>query len=313
MLQHPRQEQNSLVIEEVADVLRMLCCKGREVYLRHGREVDALIADVKSSKERKLHQQHEIVDGVLARGSKLLMVQSTPGDASSPQKQRSNVLTALESSKTALPVRVILLEDPNGTDCKIPLSAFGKSVVFYGSAAMQTANEYLEKPFSSEDVLDLLLVDLGMVQWCEMISRWNSAGKGWTTKKKVLGATHWYLAGQRLGRQPIYDSLCAFCGSLLHGELNNPGSGNKFSGRPVTIDEKVVKTTSSSTLAVQPPFLQRWSPAYFAKMLPDVFDWDARGKRLTLRDEHRPRPPWTRKPHNRDKNQDEVWLYRWGV
>ena len=178
---------------------------------------------------------------------------------------------------------------------------------------MRTANDHLEKPFSAEDVLDLLLVDLGMVQWCEMISRWNSAGKGWTTKKKVLGATHWYMNGQRLGRQPIYDSVCAFCGSLLYGALNSPELGNKFSGKPVTIDEKVVRTTSSSISAVQPPFLLRWSPASLAEMLPDVFSWDMQNKRLTLREKHRERPPWTRKAHSRDKNQDEHWLYRRGV
>ena len=85
----------------------------------------------------------------------------------------------MQSSKKALPVRVILLEDPNGTDCEVPLSDFGKTVVFDGAPAMQTANGYLEKPFAPEDVLDLLLVNLGMVQWCGMIAHWNSAGKGW--------------------------------------------------------------------------------------------------------------------------------------
>ena len=300
-----------MVIEEVADVLRMLCCKGREVHLRRICEVDALIADVASSKTGKLRQQHDLVDGVLPCGSTLLVVHGPSSDTTS--SQRPNVVTALKSAKKSLPARITLLEDPDGTECKIPLSVFGSTVVFQKNPAMQTANDHLEKPFSAEDVLDLLLVDLGMVKWCEMLSRWNSAGKGWTTKKKVLGATHWYMAGQRLGRQPIYDSVCAFCGSLLYGALNSPELGNKFSGKPVTIDEKVVRPTSSSISALQPPFLLRWSPAYLAEKLPDVFAWDMQKKRLTLREEHRQRPPWTRKAHNRDKNQDEHWLYRWGV
>ena len=54
VLQHPRHEKNKMVIEEVADVLRMLCCKGREIHLRRTSEVDALIADVTSSKTGKL-------------------------------------------------------------------------------------------------------------------------------------------------------------------------------------------------------------------------------------------------------------------
>ena len=221
VLRHPRQEKSSTVVEEVADVLRMLCCKGRQIAVRHQHELEKIIADVKLSKERLLQENHACVDGVLLRGSKLIAVHAVANDIAVPQKQSGDVLTALQHSKKHLPAYITVLEDPCGTDCVIPLSSFGKKNVCDHIPAMRSAVEYLEKPFSPEDVLDLLLLDLGMVQWCGMISRWTSAGKGWTTKKKVLGATHWYLAGQRLGQHAIYDSVCAFCGSLLFGALNS--------------------------------------------------------------------------------------------
>ena len=142
-----------------------------------------------------------------------------------------------------------------------------------------------------------------------MISRWSSANKGWTTKKKILGATHWYIAGQKVGQRPIYDSVCAFCGSLLFGSLNSTELGNKRSGKPVTVDEKVTKATRTASLKMQPPFLLRWSSRFLAERLPDVFEWQSKEKRLVLRESHRERPPWMRKHHSKDKNEDEVWLY----
>ena len=128
VLWHPRQEKSSTVVEEVADVLRMLCCKGRQIAVRHQHELEKIIADVKVSKERLLQQNHACVDGVLLRGSKLIAVHAVANDIAVPQKQSGDVLTALQHSKKHLPAYITVLEDPCGTDCVIPLSSFGKKL-----------------------------------------------------------------------------------------------------------------------------------------------------------------------------------------
>ena len=59
----------------------------------------------------------------------------------------------------------------------------------------------------------------------------------------------------------------------------------------------------------QPPFLLRWSPAFFAERLPDVFEWDRRTNRLSLQPQHRHRPPWKAGGHPKQQSTEASWLY----
>ena len=113
-----------------------------------------------------------------------------------------------------------------------------------------------------------------------------------------------------MGRTPIYDGICASCGTLLYGSLNDTGMGNKRSGVPVTKDGG--RQSLNGRLVTndsQPPFLLRWMPAFFANHVPDVFQWNAETKKLRLKDAHRERPPWCRPPHHRATDMEESWLY----
>ena len=59
----------------------------------------------------------------------------------------------------------------------------------------------------------------------------------------------------------------------------------------------------------QPPFLLRWSPDFYSRNAPDVFDYDAATNRLSLRPAHCERPPWKAAQHQRQKNAKASWLY----
>ena len=83
---------------------------------------------------------------------------------------------------------------------------------------------------------DLLLLDVAMVQWLGMIRKWQSQNVAWTTQEKISAAIRWYLLGQNVGQTPMYEGICAFCGTLLYGTLNATEFGNKWSGYPVGVN-----------------------------------------------------------------------------
>ena len=112
----------------------------------------------------------------------------------------------------------------------------------------------------------------------------------------------YYLKGQHIGEKPIFDNICAYCGSLLYGTLGDAVS-NKKSGRPMDIHEEECAADG------QPPFLLRWPPNVFASELPDVFEWDQASNKLSVRACHRKRPPWKRGAHHLQKDEEAVWLY----
>ena len=133
-------------------------------------------------------------------------------------------------------------------------------------------------------VCDLLLLDIAMVQWLQMIRGWQGQTVAWTSKAKTDAAIRWYLLDQHVGRVPVYENICAFCGSLLYGVLNGPEFGNKWSGAPVTMQGATRNSNGTEINAnAQPPFLLRWSPIFLAQHVPDVFVLDADTKRLQLR------------------------------
>ena len=58
-----------------------------------------------------------------------------------------------------------------------------------------------------------------------------------------------------------------------------------------------------------PPFLKRWAPYKYAEFAPDVFAWEARTNKLSLKEPHRDQLPWKVTPHHRQKDAGATWLY----
>ena len=92
------------------------------------------------------------------------------------------------------------------------------------------------------------------------------------------------MQGQSVGRKPVFDNMCAYCGELLHGSMNEAGS-NKVNGKPVTIGGRPASGDA------QPPFLLRWPPEVIAEMAPAASAWSERTNKLELREEFQDTPP----------------------
>ena len=89
----------------------------------------------------------------------------------------------------------------------------------------------------------------------------------------------WWLKGQSAGSKPLFDGFCSMCGTLLH-DLSNGHRGD-----PVNRDgNPLLKPSGEPDVDAQPPFLLRFSPAFFAKEALSVFQHDTATNSLSLRD-----------------------------
>ena len=158
-------------------------------------------------------------------------------------------------------------------------------------------------------VSDARFLNFASLQYHEMCCRWKSMNVAWTPASKILSCILYYLKGQKLGSEPITAGLCAFCGCWLYGRLKDPTFGNMVSGPIVSIDGDAVADVHKQPTDYQSPFLLRWAPPFFAQYVPQVFHWDARTRKLSLRKQWQVRPPWCRQAHYRNAQTNEQWLY----
>ena len=90
---------------------------------------------------------------------------------------------------------------------------------------------------------------------------------GWS-EQKVANLPHvqapelgkWFMKGQAIGERPIFDGMCAMCGTLLHGEanLNTSACSNKRFGSPVDRDGNKLSGCNDCVQGKQqPPCLLR--------------------------------------------------------
>ena len=105
---------------------------------------------------------------------------------------------------------------------------------------------------TAASVITRLLVDLGFVLWQQQVLQWQRDGKAWTSEEKLVGAIGYFLKGLHVGETPVFDGMCAYCGSLLYGPLNESGVSNKTNGRPVTLEGTLVMGARPEN--AQPPF-----------------------------------------------------------
>jgi hypothetical protein len=168
-----------------------------------------------------------------------------------------------------------------------------------------------DAPLLVAETFDGLLLQLGMLLWCEQVENWNRQGRAWTSVRETTEAARWFAQGQRLGSAPLYDGMCARCGELLFGHLNQCAlGGNRTHGPPIDADDQSLPPDPNSLRSKQPPFLLRWSPRFFAAMAPAVFEWSEETNRLALKPDHRERPPWVLRGTGRTKAAaEQPWQY----
>ena len=76
-----------------------------------------------------------------------------------------------------------------------------------------------------------------------------------------------FLLGMDLGKQPLFDGLCACCATLLHGQwYDNTANTNWKPGPPMDrFGEKLLTPDGRSDTNAQPPCFHRFSPRLFAQ------------------------------------------------
>ena len=168
--------------------------------------------------------------------------------------------------------------------------------------------EELEVEYTRPEILDRMLLCLFDALFLKQSERWSKAGVANLKVDETPELARWFLRGHQVGAKPIFDGICAMCGTLLHGVLDHRSAlSNKTAGPPLDRDGTILLTPEGAPkTAAQPPFLLRYSPALFAKEAPSVFKHDAESNVLPL--VPGAQPPWIKRDHAR-ANKASPWLY----
>ncbi len=136
-----------------------------------------------------------------------------------------------------------------------------------------------EQGLSIEETLDRLLLSLWDALFLTQCEGWTADNVANLSSDEALELARWWLKGQSVGSKPLFDGICSMCGTLLH-DLSNGHRGD-----PVNRDgNPLLKPNGEPDVDAQPPFLLSFSPAFFAKEVPAVFQHDPATNSLSLRD-----------------------------
>jgi hypothetical protein len=225
--------------------------------------------------------------GPVPGGSRIILDVVLPFGASVAE-QRDRVVAALRGAQN-----VRFHRWPFGSHYEAPISKFARALITQPRRSLQElAADHDAK--SPERALDELLVVLWDALFFAQAVEWTNRGVSNLRAWETLEVARWFLRGQKVGQEPLFDGLCAMCGVLLHGDLGaHSALSNKCSSTPCDRDGKpLLRADGTQNVEAQPPFLLRWSPAVFARELPRVFRHCAETNRLSLQPEVN--PPWVR-------------------
>eukprot|EP00973_Karenia_brevis_P024650 3400481-Karenia_brevis.AAC.1 len=112
-------------------------------------------------------------------------------------------------------------------------------------------------PLDQQDMLDAMLLVLWDAIMLTASERWTKRGVANLNHERTHLLAHCFLRGQAVGKHPIHDGICAFCGALLYGQQNERSAlSNKTNGPPINArGEKVVTDVGGEQTQAQPPFL----------------------------------------------------------
>jgi hypothetical protein len=135
---------------------------------------------------------------------------------------------------------------------------------------------------TQDDIVEQLLELLWVAWFFSRSIFWSSTEVANVTANRTLGLGRSFAIGHKLGKKPLHDGICAFCGELLWGNVGS-SNGNKQKGPPVAFDgQKLVGTETAKGCKRQPPFLLRFSPELLAYEVPAVFEHDPDSNRLAF-------------------------------
>eukprot|EP00662_Eupelagonemidae_sp_cell21_P030377 gene30377-19232_t len=147
----------------------------------------------------------------------------------------------------------------------------------------------------------------GFTLWAKVVMNeqareWHEKGVSWLHGKDTVEYARWYLTGIEHGTQPLAAGLCAYCGSYVFGHLGETTrNSNRRAGEPRGPDG------TKCAFDAQPPFLERYTPAAFARWCPSHFAHSPDTNKLSLRPGKT--APWMLKASLDTKRRQTEWHY----
>ena len=120
------------------------------------------------------------------------------------------------------------------TDAQM-LDAMGLAVLNAKKSLQEISKTWKGGALSKADLLDRLLLVLWDALFARQAHEWTGRGVANITVSEAMDLGRWFLRGQKVGEKPLFDAICAMCGELLHGDLNQ-SFGNKTCGPPIDRD-----------------------------------------------------------------------------
>ena len=102
----------------------------------------------------------------------------------------------------------------------------------------QTAEELAhDMGISKEKLLDNMLLCLFDALFLKQSEEWSNKMVSNTPADETPELAKWFMKGQVVGSKPIFDGMCAQCGTLLHGLIGQHSAlSNKVVGPPIDRD-----------------------------------------------------------------------------
>ena len=220
ILRCPRDEASPMKLELLCAAVRREIEGETVVYLKTERDIEMLAAAVERCKSKAFADEvdnggpSEIPDG--AR----LVVEVD--EALPVETRRAKVAELVRSLAEGEPVRV--RQRPIGTSREPPLDTFARALT---KQPYKTFRE-LSGDRSMEEMRDRLLLCLwdalflaASVTWSTDPSRVSNV-----TAADALELGYWFHRGQQNSKRPLFEGICAMCGSLLYGVPGGNAIGN---------------------------------------------------------------------------------------
>ena len=223
--------------------------------------------------------------------------------------QRRTMLSFLRAQRLKGDFEIPLRLRPMDSRLMPPiLNSFGRTAMRQSVRELANPSDENSKR-SAEDIFNGLLLMLWSHLFMEKCRSWRERGVSNLPSERVRHLGTWFLRGQDVGSKPLCDGICARCGALLRGAQNqNSALSNKSTCVPIDInDNNLFDEHGAPQTNAQPPFLLRYSPDFFAKEQPDMFEHDPGTNKLSLRGDI-PLPWLAMERGRRKKNDKRTWL-----
>ena len=234
------------------------------------------------------------------------MLMRKPAPGKDVAGRRRACATYVRSQTNIRQLRVLMR--PLGTQREPPLDPFGRELFAKEEVHLRKLAE--QSGLSKEEALDNLLLVLSDALFLAQADKWTDREVANLPADETYELARWFLLGQNVGKNPIFDGICAQCGALLYGVQNKSHAlSNKCSGPPADRDGNLLKNPDGTPQSdAQPPFLLRYSPSLFGTEAPAMFVHDPETNTLALKPGAR--GPWLRPTHaSIPPNDPNTWLY----